>query len=121
LIVVDNSTCYSSKWKAVVASIRRIPTTNRGRDSFSIPILKEEVVPMCNNTRCPFAITDIVDVDENIEVMLFCSYHDCLPEDAPADCDPEKQEAVAMDEYTNAMADYYLDEQAKEYEDEVPF
>ncbi len=76
---------------------------------------------MCNNTSCPFAITDIVDVDENIEVILFCSYHDCMPEDAPADCDAIEKEAAAMDEYTDAMADHYLDAQAKEYEDEVSF
>ena len=76
---------------------------------------------MCNNTRCHFAITDIVDVDENIEVILFCSFHDCLPDDAPADCDPEKEEAVAMDEYTDAMLDHHLDAQFKGYDDEVPF
>jgi len=76
---------------------------------------------MCNNTSCPFAITDIVDVDENIEVILFCSFHDCLPEDTPADCDAVERQATMVDEYTDAMLDHHLDAQFNEHDDEVPF
>ncbi len=56
---------------------------------------------MCENTHCLYAITNIVDLNEGIEVILFCRRHDCLPEDTPSDCDTNKM----IDEYTDAMLD----------------
>ncbi len=77
---------------------------------------------MCTKFKsCHFSITDIIDADEGVDVMLFCSYHDCLPEDTPADCDAVEKEAAAIDEYTDAMADHYLDAQDDGYDDVVPF
>jgi hypothetical protein len=75
---------------------------------------------MCTKFKsCHFSITDIIDVDENVEVMLFCSFHDCLPEDTPADCDTNKYIA----EYTDAMVDelHEYEPSISEYEDDVPF
>jgi len=95
------------------------------------------------NTKCKgceFSITDLVDVDENIEVMLLCSFHDCLPEDVPEECDgvdemlaasndvhfvpPMEGEnnlygprVIAGEEVDAEEAKAFLDK----YEDEVPF
>ncbi len=53
---------------------------------------------MCNNYKnCVYAITDYVE--EGIEILLFCSFHDCLPEDCPKDCNPN-QECPAPPEHT---------------------
>ena len=39
-----------------------------------------------NCKLCHFSITDVIDPDEGIEVVLFCSFYDCLPEDVPEVC-----------------------------------
>lgn len=44
---------------------------------------------MCNHYKnCIYAIDD--RVEDNIEVFLFCSFHECLPEDCPKDCQPNQ-------------------------------
>lgn len=74
---------------------------------------------MCTKFKsCHFSITDIVDVDENIEVMLFCSYHDCLPEDVPEECTVEDE----LDQLNAFLGhDDSYEPPAEVYEDKVPF
>ncbi len=74
---------------------------------------------MCKNTHCHFSITDIINIDEDIDTMLFCSYHDCLPEDTPTDCDASKAFAY----YTDAMIEHVfeteLNTESVKYDDDL--
>lgn len=81
---------------------------------------------MCNNTHCHFSITDVVDVDENIEVMLFCSFYDCLPEDTPVDCNANELIAEYNDNASMVVNGEEIGAEEvnvflSDHEDEVPF
>jgi len=43
---------------------------------------------MCNYQKCIYSITEFVGDDNEHELFLFCSFHDCSPEDVPQDCHP---------------------------------
>ncbi len=80
-----------------------------------------------NCKSCHFSIMDVIDPDYGIEVMLFCSFHDCLPEDVPEECNIEEI-LYARD---NALIDAMYDDDLNEppinelnemlTEDEIPF
>lgn len=70
-----------------------------------------------NCKGCEFSITDIIDVDEGIEVMLLCSFHDCLPDDIPEKCDVEEY----MNSYYDDLFDSIDHGEFKLVDDVVPF
>ncbi len=75
---------------------------------------------MCTKFKsCHFSITDIIDVDENVEVMLFCSFHDCLPEDVPNECDVE--EVMHEQDMKAHEQDMKMYTPEPVYDDVVPF
>ena len=47
---------------------------------------------MCNFVNCLYAITRMMD--EDVEVVIFCTRHDCGPEDCPSSCRPEWVDGV---------------------------
>ena len=66
---------------------------------------------------CEFSITDIIDTDECIEIMLFCSFYDCLPEDIPEKCEV----AEYMSSYYDDLFSAIDQGEFKLVDDAVPF
>jgi len=77
-----------------------------------------------NCKSCEFSITDVVDPDEGIEVMLYCSFYDCLAEDIPEVCTAaEEMELLSeLRDYNDALI-HGPDETLTEAltEDDIPF
>jgi hypothetical protein len=60
---------------------------------------------MCNYQNCTYAITDLLHEEggRRCEHFLFCSFHDCLPEDCPPDCTPDSANSFeSLEDYCAA-------------------
>ena len=44
---------------------------------------------MCDYKHCIYSITE---TDNHHEIFLFCSFHNCLPENCPQECFMEEEE-----------------------------